>query len=692
MKNIFKNIKNTIIWGIVVVMTATSCNFLDVAENFEETLKWDSIFTSKRNLERYIWTLPANFPDEGSKFSQLGSFATDEAFSIHRSDYASIDFILGNVTPTSMRASFAAIWNDMYIVIRRANTILANIHLATDLVGRERDELTGYVIFMRAYAYYRLAMHFGPVVLLGDDVLETNDDPISYDRPRATFDETIDYICGEFERASQLMPQTVPTGVFGRPVAGSALGLSARLRLIQASPLWNGGTAARRTYGTWLRSTDNVNYVSQTYDESKWAQAAIVCQRIINGSVGQFALHTVPITPITPTPPVLPDNVPMDMFPDGAGGIDPFLSFTNMFNGEAPVMLVPEFLWARRSPGIENYTRHCFPYRRFNGYGTVSVPQKIIDAFLMADGRTIYNSSEEYPYSTDGFWWKTQGEARDSMFSGFRILGRGEVHNRFINREIRFYASIGFDGRVWPMTSNSSVRNQTFRYGANAEDGKNSGLNLVYNINTTGYSLTKWVHPEDSWGGAGGTSTSLNSSRRVTKAYPIIRYAEILLAYVEALNNLTTSHTLVGSDGETYTISRLMTSSKNLSGKPDIEYYFNMVRFRVGLPGLTAAELASPETMQAVIERERMVELLHEDARFWDVRRWGQYESSEREPILGLDMDANGYPSQAFYNVVPVNQAIARNRVVDRRLILLPIPLNEVRKSPSLDQNPGYQQ
>ncbi len=110
------------------------------------------------------------------------------------------------------------------------------------------------------------------------------------------------------------------------------------------------------------------------------------------------------------------------------------------------------------------------------------------------------------------------------------------------------------------------------------------------------------MHPEDSWGGAPGQGTGYENSRRLEKAYPIIRYAEILLAYVEALNNLTTTHTI-----QNYQLSR------NIE---EMRYYFNMVRFRAGLPGLTDAELASKETMQALIERERMVELLHENARF----------------------------------------------------------------------------
>ena len=669
MNNIFKYA--LICAGAVIMMMMSSCNYLNVTDNFEESLKYDSIFTSQRNLERYVWNIASSFPDEGYKFDKLGSFACDEAFSIMISDYTALDYVQGNITPTNLRAF--NIWNNMYIIIRKASTVLANMDKATDLVGKEKDELTGYVLFMRAYAYYRLIMYYGPIVILGDEVAATNNDPLSYDKPRATFDESVDYVCSELEKAAALMPTTVTPSYFGRPSAGSALGLSARLRLIQASPLWNGGTAARRTYGTWTRKTDGVNYVSQTYDENKWAVAASVCKRIIN--TGLYSLHIVGKLPDTPE---LPKNVSRYNFPDGAGDIDPFRSYRDMFDGESPFARNPEYLWAQKSDGLLTYTRHSFPYETYNGYATVSVPQKIIDAYRMADGRTIENSSEQYPYSTDGMY-----NGSDVTFSGGATLGytlKGNVHKMYINREMRFYASIGFSGTLWPMlsTSNTAKRNIQFWYNLSGNAGKNTVRNLPYNVNTTGYTLTKFVHPEDSWG-APGQDTYYENSRRIDKAYPIIRYAEILLAYVEALNNLTTTHTVKGSDGVTYTVSRDIAEMRK---------YFNMVRYRAGLPGLSDDELASPQAMQDIIERERMVELIHENARFWDVRRWGKYETTEREPILGMDMDADGL---AFYNVIPVNQVVARNRMVDKKLILVPIELNEVRKSPSMDQNPGYQ-
>ena len=531
MKDIFKH---TIVCACFVIATMSSCNYLDVADNFEEAFKYDSIFVNKMNLERYTWNIASHFPDEGYKFDKLGSFASDEAFSIMISDYTSLDYVQGNITPTNLR-SFN-IWNSMYIVVRKVNTVLSNIDKTVDLTGTEKDELMGYLYFMRAYAYYRLIMYYGPIVILDDNVLETNETEDYYDRQRATFDESIDYVCGELERAAELIPEVVTPSFFGRPSAGSALGLSARLRLIQASPLWNGGSSARRTYGTWKRSTDGVNYVSQTYDESKWAVAAAVSKRIIDTDL--YALHTVRKMPDTAP---LPNNVPQHSFPLGAGDIDPFRSYSDMFTGESPFARNPEYLWAQRSSGLVNYSRHAFPYELFNGYATVSVPQKVIDAYLMADGRSIEDSSDEYPYQTDGMW----NNGTNLVFSGYTL--RGDVHKMYVNREPRFYASIGFSGAHWPMlsTSNLSKRNVQFWYNLNGNACKISTRNLPYNVNTTGYSLKKFVHPEDSWG-APGQGEGYENSRRLEKAYPIIRYAEILLAYVEALNNLTSSYTFDG--------------------------------------------------------------------------------------------------------------------------------------------------
>ena len=120
----------------------------------------------------------------------------------------------------------------------------------------------------------------------------------------------------------------------------------------------------------------------------------------------------------------------------------------------------------------------------------------------------------------------------------------------------------------------------------------------------------------------------------------------------------------------------------------EIKGSFNLVRYRAGLPGLSAAQLSDPAQVQQQIERERMVEFLWENKRFYDVRRWGIYEESEREPIRGMNPD--GADRESYYRrTIPATSSYLA-RVVDKKLTWLPIPRSELRRLPSLEQNPGY--
>lgn len=649
---------------MMVANSFCSCNFLNVNDYFEETLKYDSVFHNKRNVERYLWATAAYFPDEGAIFGNNytpGPMATDEAFCIWPTgEFHGMAFVLGEVTSTSMYNMNT--WPTMYIIIRKANTIMARMDEAVDLTTLDKREILGYALFMRAYAYYHVLMKYGPVVILGDDVLETNASTEYYDRPRSTYDESVDYICRELETAAEYLPASVPVNYFGRPTRGAAYALVARLRLQQASPLYNGGTAARTYFGDWKRSTDDVHYISQTYDEHKWAVAAMAAKRVMD--LGTYSLYTFPRVEGYTYP--LPANVSASDFPYGAGNIDPFRSYSDIFTGEALAVRNPEIIWGRASSSLTSYTKHSFPLPfNMRGWNGMGVTQKVIDSYYMVDGKTINDSSEEYPYLTTGF----MGGA-GKVFSGYQL--RNSVHNMYANREMRFYASIGFSECFWTAnsTSDNNSKNRVITYYTDGNAGKTATTDDKNNYPITGYVLRKFIHPDDAWGGTNAQVTS--------KAFPTIRYAETLLSYAEALNNLTSVYTVMDESGMSYTFFR---------DRDEIRSAFDQVRFRAGLPGLTDAELASPETIQALIEKERMIEFLYEDRRYYDVRRWGIYEITENEPIMGMNTDA---PKASYYTAVPVNSSIARNRVVDKKMVFMPIWLNEVRKAPSLDQNPGW--
>jgi hypothetical protein len=270
-----------IIVGVLfLTVCQSSCkDFLNVDKYFSDELKLDSIFAQKRYIEAYMWGMAAMFPDEGQIYLRPytpGPLASDEAFTLFRTadGFAGMAFVLGELNPDGL--SNLNTWGNLYKIIRKCNTILARIDEASDWTVSERLRILGYTRFYRAYAYYQLLMDFGPPVLLGDEIPENNEAIEYYDRPRSTYDEAVEYVCTEFEEATQYMPASVAVMDFGRPTKGAAYGLTARLRLIHASPLFNGGQAARTYFGNWIRKVDGVHYVSQTPDEKRWAVAAAI--------------------------------------------------------------------------------------------------------------------------------------------------------------------------------------------------------------------------------------------------------------------------------------------------------------------------------------------------------------------------------------------------------------------------------
>jgi hypothetical protein len=466
---------------------------------------------------------------------------------------------------------------------------------------------------------------------------------------------------------------------FGRPTKGAAYGLVARLRLIHASPLFNGGTASHTYFGNWTRKTDGKHYIQQVYDESRWALAAAAAKRVMDLTDAGKPLYELYTVAADENTPPLPENVTSDPnyyqpYPAGAAGIDPYRSYSEIFNGEAVATVNPEYVWGRHSGELAEMNQRSFPIQT-KGYSENCVPQKIIDNFRMVDGRTIYNSSAEYPYTESGFMSEPKyfsGYILNPNSTSFALQGQtpATVSNMYNNREARFYACIGFSECHWPMSSTSTSMNHDLivRYYYDSPNGKSGAHNSnIYTV--TGYVTKKYVHPVDAYNG--------DNYRQMPKAFGVVRYAEILLSYAEALNNLTGQHTVKLGDVE-YSVSRDVV---------EMGRAFNLVRYRAGLPGASADELANSSTFFELIKQERMIELLHENRRYYDVRRWGIYLEEDIQPIMGMNTDAT---KDNFYQRVIVNSIRVSSRVVDKKMVFLPIKQTEVRRMPSFDQNPGW--
>jgi hypothetical protein len=653
---------------LFAIATVSSCDFLNIDKYIDEEMKYDSIFSTKRYIEAYMWDAAVRLPDESAIFGgdgvhTPGPLATDEAICLwSTNDYPGMAFVMGETNSDNI-GKFDN-WSTYYQIIRQCNTIFARMDEATDWTSSDRLRVTAYTRFIRAYAYYNLLVNYGPVILLYDEILNNNDEMAYYDRPRELYDDCVEYICSEFEEAAKYMSARMSSILeYGRPTRGAAYALIARLRLIHASPQFNGGPTARTFFGNWTRKVDGKHYIAQQPDPKRWAVAAAAAKRVMDLTVdGQpaYSLHTVEADDNTPA---LPENVAdpdyYNQFPNGTAGIDPLRSYADMFNGETVMNVNTEFIWARSGNGIN--VGLSFPAAN-GGNNGLSIPQKIIDAYETADGHAISETGASY--SETGFTTETKTLATD-----YRL--NSGVFNMYVNREVRFYASIGFSECFWTCSStmDNDHKNLTITYYYSSANGRsNSSAPLNYPV--TGYVLKKFIHPIDALRGT--------NARTFSKPFPIIRYAEILLSYAEALNNL---------GGESYTIEvdgMSQTFNRNVE---EIRKTINQVRYRAGLPGLTAAEAGDPEYVQSKIKKERMIEFLCENRRYFDVRRWGEYEQSESEPIVGMNTSGN---KDSYYQRVVPNHVRITNRVVNRRLMFLPISRTELKRMPSLDQNPGW--
>lgn len=139
--------------------------------------------------------------------------------------------------------------------------------------------------------------------------------------------------------------------------------------------------------------------------------------------------------------------------------------------------------------------------------------------------------------------------------------------------------------------------------------------------------------------------TNISLVNEGSNDWPILRYADVVLMYAEALNNT----------GKTALALTQLTD----------------IRKRGGLTPLTALTAAAT---QLAIERERRVELCFEGHRWHDLIRW----KKEVPTMVAF--------REKYRTVDPTIANISANEFKK----LLPVPLRERSLNPNLTQNPGY--
>ena len=617
---------------IALLCFVSSCDYLGVSDQLAGGLQnTEQVFDNVSYTKRWYANVFAGIPDySGINSVNVGAFKNpwtgmcDELVVGYgnSSKYNNSDRNAANM-------GFHR-YGDCYKYIRQANIFLQKAHpiMTTGTQGDQllEDELTqmkANVRFMRAFYHYLLFEQYGPIILVKDKIYNATEDQ---DVPRNTVDEVIEYIDSELTAvASELTQEPIFEDKDYRawPTKGVALAVRAKLWLYAASPLLNGG------YREALSVTNpDGTRLFPDYDAGKWEKALAACKDFIDyAEAGRYELYK-------------------EYKDDNGAVIDPDKSVYNLFQ-----KYTHEIIWATANNdwgGMNGdaFDRRIAPRCEKNGLGSTGVTQELVDAFYMKDGFPV--SATAYLPQATLYQEEGYGTYKDQNDNFSKKYTNVTVSNRYLNREPRFYNTVFFNGRQWPVSCN-----QVLFY-----NGGNSGVQEGQ-ATLTGYMLFKRFN----------RSVSLTNPGVASQFRPsiIFRLADFYLMYAEAANEVNPNDARVLK-------------------------YLNLVRERAGLPDietLNPAIRGNQELQRAAIQRERQIELATEGQRYFDVRRWmiadKNGEGRQNGYVHGMNVRGESNDKEDFNRIVEASQI-----VFNRKMYLYPMPDSEMRKTKNLVQNPGW--
>lgn len=478
-----RNIKHLVVL-FAASLTLASCNsdFLNTDPLGE--VSQSAVWSDPALAEAFVTGTYQGFGMGGFNEQMLASL-TDEAMFTHPGR--------GITTVTEARVNSADqgwvngtySWGEMYSYIRRTNIAIAELSEPKfENDGGIVDRLMGEAKFMRAYYYQQLARYYGGVPIvdrpygLGED---------TYEAPRNTWEETIDFIVADLDDAATLLEGK--SMAEGRASEIAALALKSRVLLYAASDLHDAATASANS--AVLSSYSDIDLVAYTGGDrmSRWKKAQDAAKAVLDKASGSNFGLSAPVT--------------------HEEGIANYMNNSLARNGgEKEIIMGRYFINAKQEDGGRQGLFNG--PNGYNNWAGNSPVQLLVDDYEMMDGTK--------------FDWSNPAHAAAP----------------YENRDARFYASILYDGAQWkPRASANQPKDplgqiQTGMYeitnssGAKIDyaglDTRNSSIE-DWNGSYTGYYIRKFTDPDPA-------IVDQNTWQEVP--WPILRYTEAVLNYVEA--------------------------------------------------------------------------------------------------------------------------------------------------------------
>lgn len=290
-----------------------------------------------------------------------------------------------------------------------------------------------------------------------------------------------------------------------------------------------------------------------------------------------------------------------------------------------------EYIFSRRhdetlNPIGKNITKECLANAQ-------QIAQKFAALYLCQDGLPIEKSSL-YLFKVDGI-----------------------IAHEYQNRDNRMLYTLCVPGGYYWSNENSRVN-----WTSDAADKASASIKGYSPANGSGYANQKW---------AAERKVQTNSEGY---DYPVIRYAEVLLNYAEAVYERDDA---ISDD--------------------DLNISLNLVRNRINksMPKLSNNLVtANGLNMREEIRRERTVELFNEGFRVDDLKRWKTAETEMPKDFLGIKWTGTEYatkwPNVSYAKNSDGYIILETGRKWESKHYLYPLPTDQLQLNPNLKQNPGW--
>ena len=616
-----------------------SCdNYLDIVP--DQTQQVDLLFERKEVAYTALATCYAYLPKNDGVYTSFMTMS-DEITTPIAKETDGVRIMKGQQSASNPKFGLWSGWSDqgsLWEGIRHCNILIENINNVVDMSEEEMNSWAAEAKFLKAYYHFLLFTYYGPIPIVDENLpISASDNEVRV--KRSTVDQSVNYIVQTIDDAILDLPvRELSSNDLGRIDQVIAKSVKSRVLLYAASPLFNGNS---EMYSGFVNE-DGEHYFNQTYDQTKWDLARDASLDAINAALE----NGVGLYEFSSTPPNYEDEYEESEFLRTL--YDLKYTIVDKWNSE--------LIWGNSNPVRDNdwwQMQAACMMKNPNASSVEAAWQWIAPTLRIAE---LFYTENGLPIDQDltydfqnRFNTTTVGASQN-----YQAQYGATTAKLNLNREPRFYSSLGFDrgynrtwGNLWQLRMKKGESHGRI---ANSDD---------YLI--TGYALKKLVHPDSEGDGY---------NKIVTYAWPMIRLSELYLNYAEAINEST------GPNQEAYDA---LNAVRERAGISNVEDAWGNASISATLNKHT-----TQDGFREIIRQERLIELTFEGNRYNDIRRWKQAEQYFNSPVFGWSVDETSV--SGYYNITQVGIRSFNSP----RDYFHPISINEITINPNLTQNLGW--